>query len=232
MARKDKTYILKTVAIDTAAARTGVAYLDGVDCLQEQFLLPGEKPSACLLPLIDSTLTKCGVRVEDLGLLVVNIGPGSFTGIRIGMAAAQGLSFALSLPVVGVSSLDVLAGSVSSGDQIIVWIDAKHGEVYHAAFENRNGVMKRLSGPLVADPGSLLKGINKKSVFIGEGTIKFRAEIIESLGDMAVFNDEALNFSSPAMLGRIGVGIFSAKRIYKTPSLQPNYVKTFSLDKN
>jgi tRNA threonylcarbamoyladenosine biosynthesis protein TsaB len=147
------------LALDTATPYVTVALLDALDAQprvllerrSEQRMKHGEQ----LAPLIESVLTDAGVVRHDLTAIAVGVGPGPFTGLRVGLVTARTLAFVLGLPVYGVCSLDVLAleaalGGTPVGRDFLVATDARRKEVYLASYDDQG---RRLDGPEVVRPG-------------------------------------------------------------------------------
>lgn len=126
--------------------------------------LPGE---------IEAALTEAGLQRGDIGLLAVATGPGAFTGLRIGLAAMQGLAMTLGRPVIGISALDALAAEVAGADLVAPWMDAQRGEVFAMLIDATVG--RALESPLAGDPASVLLSWRahlegRTAVFIGDAT--------------------------------------------------------------
>lgn len=126
--------------------------------------LPGE---------IEAALTEAGLQRSDIGLLAVATGPGAFTGLRIGLAAMQGLAMTLGRPVIGISALDALAAEVAGADLVAPWMDAQRGEVFAMLIDATAG--RTLESPLAGDPASVLLSWRahlerRTAVFIGDAT--------------------------------------------------------------
>jgi tRNA threonylcarbamoyladenosine biosynthesis protein TsaB len=158
------------LAFDTATPFVSVALHDGEDVVAElasdQKMRHGEQ----LAPLIDAALRQQGLVRQDLTALAVGVGPGPFTGLRVGLVTARTLAFVLEIPVYGVCSLDVLAletvesGTVS-GD-FVVATDARRKEVYLATYDDGG---RRLDGPVVDKPAVLATGLPA----VGEGSLLY-----------------------------------------------------------
>jgi len=125
---------MKVLAIDTALAACGIAITDGDRTLASHRRVMGRGQAEVLLPEVRAAMQAAGLGFADLDLIAVTIGPGSFTGIRTGIAAARGLGLATGKPVIGIVTLDVLAAA--AGPQalpVVALIDAHRGEVYGRA---------------------------------------------------------------------------------------------------
>ncbi|MPS49333.1 tRNA (adenosine(37)-N6)-threonylcarbamoyltransferase complex dimerization subunit type 1 TsaB [Methylobacillus sp.] len=125
---------MKLLALDTSTEYLSLALLlDGK--LAERELLAGQSHSQRILPLLRELLDETGLSLRDLDGIAFGAGPGSFTGLRIACGVAQGLAFGAGLPVIGVSTLLALAEDAQGADRVIACLDARMGEVYHAAYE-------------------------------------------------------------------------------------------------
>lgn len=140
-----------------------------------------------LFSLIDHVLSDSGVTLEHLSLLAVATGPGSFTGLRIGASAMQGLALARSLPLVGVPTLDALAHAAPPVDGLVVpLLDARMGEVFGAFYRVTPDGLEKVGGDRVAPVAGLLgemPGTGGAVVFIGDGADRYSAEIRAALPD-------------------------------------------------
>lgn len=139
---------MKLLAIDSSASPASAAIAEDGRLLAEFFLHTGLTHSQTLMPMIDSVLKLSGLSIEDLGLIAVTKGPGSFTGVRIGVASAKGLAMPYRIPCLGVSALEAIAYNFygDPDDKIIcACMDARCGQVYNAMFEIRNGEVLRLT---------------------------------------------------------------------------------------
>lgn len=157
-----------TLALDTANDRIAIALAgDGRAEVRAETISRGHAER--LFPLIDEILLATDVKVEDIGRIAVNVGPGSFTGIRIAVAAARGLGLALGIPVVGIDSLQLIAASLDepADGPVLSAVDARRGEVYAALYGPKGDV---LEAPFVADADSVLARLgDRAAVLAGSG---------------------------------------------------------------
>ncbi|KTG23227.1 tRNA threonylcarbamoyladenosine biosynthesis protein TsaB [Idiomarina sp. WRN-38] len=142
------------LAIDTSTENCSVALVHDGKLTTRDIESPREH-SQKLLPFVEEVLDSAGVSLAELDGLVVGAGPGSFTGVRIGVSMAQGLAFSADLPVYPVCSLQALAQQANRKNDVagvVACIDARMGEVYYALYANENGVAVAQSEPAVAKP--------------------------------------------------------------------------------
>ena len=157
-----------TLALDTANDRVAVALAgDGRETVRAEAISRGHAER--LFPLIDEVLTTAGVEIESVRRIAVNVGPGSFTGIRIAVAAGRGLGLALGVPVVGIDALRLIAASLEEPAEgpILAAVDARRGEVYAALYDTKGNV---LEAPFAADAESVLDRLGARvAVIAGSG---------------------------------------------------------------
>jgi tRNA threonylcarbamoyl adenosine modification protein YeaZ len=158
------------LAFDTATPHVTVALHDGEDVVVELVAERSMKHAEQLAPLIEQAMAQAGIVRQDLTAIAAGVGPGPFTGLRVGLVTARTLAFVLEIPVYGVCSLDVLAveaadsGAVTS--EFVVATDARRKEVYLARYDERG---HRLAGPVVDKPAMLATD----DVVVGEGGVLY-----------------------------------------------------------
>ncbi len=159
---------MKCLSIDTVTASCSVALFDGSQTIGRKEVQPGGH-SRLVLDMVDRTLVDSGLCLAQLDAIVVDTGPGSFTGARIGLGVAQGLAYGADLPVIGVCSLEVMAISMDSGI-VAAAIDARMKQVYCALYEVRaSGRPAPLMAPCVCSPGQFAAGLGQAQYGVGNG---------------------------------------------------------------
>lgn len=163
------------LALESSAKTASAALFEDGKFLGQYFQADGLTHSSTLLPMAEALVKNTGHRINELGCVAVAHGPGSFTGLRIGMAAAKGLAWALEKPAIGVSTLEAMAygGPDEDGAMLCCVMDARRGQVYNALFEMRGGVPQRLCPDRaisLADLEAELKTYSEKSwIVLGDG---------------------------------------------------------------
>lgn len=143
---------MNILALDTSTDYCSVAlWRDGV--VHERGALAGQSHSEILLDMVDAVLADGGVRLEALDGIAYGRGPGSFTGLRIACAVAQGLAYAVGIPLVGIGTLHAMAAACGA-PRVICCLDARMQEVYHAAYVREGDSYQELSAPLVCAPAA------------------------------------------------------------------------------
>lgn len=178
---------LKILTIDTSSNCSSVSLSDGSTLLGECILGEDRSDSGRLLQSVRSLLQAASLAPEGLDALAVSLGPGSFTGVRVGIATVKGLAIATGKPVVGFSSLAMLAMNLPySAYPVAPLYDARKGELYAGLYR-----VGQLAEPVVPDavipPEEFLSGIRQPTVFLGDGAVRYRELITERLGELALF---------------------------------------------
>ena len=161
---------MNILAVDTAGKTVGVALLQDDRLLYECYLDAGMTHSETLMPLIDNCLKLCGMGCKDIDLYGVNAGPGSFTGLRIGLAAVKGLAFPRETLCAPVSTLEALAGGHTGSGTVLCAREARRAQVYSAAFDLE--AHERLmddDARAVADLAEFVENCKKPLFFVGDG---------------------------------------------------------------
>lgn len=158
------------LSIDSSATAASAALTEDSKLLGEFFTNTDFTHSRTLAPMIDNLLTVCGKTTDDIGLVAVSNGPGSFTGVRIGVSVAKGIAFADDLPCVAVSTLESMAYNLTLTDCIVCAVmDARRNQVYNAMFRIRFGEVERLCEDRAISIAELKEEIKEK--YLGERVI-------------------------------------------------------------
>ncbi len=179
---------IKILAVDSSSITGSVALCQGEALVAESLLNVRSTHSEKLLKQVDLLLGEAGWKLEDLDLLAVVTGPGSFTGLRIGVATIKGLAQVLNKPVVPVSSLQAIAMNLPlSPVPICAFLDARKKEVYSQLFEWHSvGGSVAINEPSVLSPERLLKELSGEVALVGDGVLLYRHLIEDILADRAV----------------------------------------------
>jgi tRNA threonylcarbamoyladenosine biosynthesis protein TsaB len=171
---------MRIFAIDTSQKTVSVAILVDTIILADIFINSGRHHSEILMPLTEQAFRLAGMQPHEIDLFAVTIGPGSFTGLRIGAAAIKGLILATGKPVVGVSTLDALAhGAVHAGKHMICpMLDAQKNQIYTTLYRSAVGMaMEKIGEEHVIDVDRWLNGLPEDIYFLGDGAVKYHRQI-------------------------------------------------------
>lgn len=161
---------MRLLAVETSTLAGGVALLEGERLRGEYLLDVSATHSERLMPAIDRPLGDAGWGAPDLQALAVAVGPGSFTGLRIGLSAVKGLALALGIPVAAVPTLDAMAASLAFASlPVCPVLDARRGEVYACLYRWNDGAMRREWEYLALTPEDLASKIDEPTILLGDG---------------------------------------------------------------
>ena len=137
---------MKILALETSAKSVSCAVVEDGAPLASAYQCTGLTHSRTLLPMVDAMLKNADLTIDDMDALAIAAGPGSFTGLRIGIAAVKGLAWAADKPCLGISTLDAMAENIAHLNGLVVGaMDARRAQVYNAVFEAKDGVLTRLT---------------------------------------------------------------------------------------
>ena len=197
---------MKILAIDTSTRVGSIAVVEGPLLKAQQILNISATHNQRLLPGIERILADTGWSLDDLDGFAVSIGPGSFTGLRIGLSIVKGFAWATGKPLAAVPTLDALAVNVSCvPHKICPILDARKGEVYTAVYRRGDeGIPQRLTSYMVIKPAELVALISETTVIVGDGLLSYGDYLKRELGNRLVLPSPHLNVihaSSVAWLG-------------------------------
>ena len=222
---------MKILGIDTSTPIGSVALIDGDNLAAEHTLNIVQAHSSRLMPAIDTVLKWSDITAADLDGCAVGIGPGSFTGIRIGVATIKSLCYALDKPIVGVSTLEAVAYNLRWTNGVICpLLDARRSEVYGAIFEGGTE-WQRLSEDLCLSLDVFLDRLDPHTSpehtlnFVGDGLLTYGDAVRERLGERAHFADAIFNVPRGATIAHLGAQRLHNGDIDDYWTLVPNYVR-------
>ena len=164
---------MKILALETSAKAVSAAVTEDGKVLASGYQDTGLTHSRTLMPIVEHILKNTDLTVQDCDVIAVAAGPGSFTGIRIGVSAAKGLAFAAEKPAVGVSTLAAMARNVAWLDGLVICaMDARRQQVYNALFQAENGTLTRLTPDRaisLEDLAAEVKGDQRPKIIVGDG---------------------------------------------------------------
>lgn len=192
------------LGIDTSNDTLGVSVWRDDKVIGEFVTNLKKNHSVRLLPAIAEVMKECDVTPQDLTKIAIAEGPGSYTGLRIGVTVAKTMAWDLQIPLVGVSSLALMAQNGRFFDGLIIPImDARRGNVYGGIYKNEAQGLVAVKSDQHLSFEDLLAGLDAKSdvLFIGDGAVNFQEEIAAQLGTRATIAEAALCYPRPAFLG-------------------------------
>ena len=217
---------MKVLGIDTSTSCGSVGLIDDGEVISDYLLNVPVTHSQRLLGAIELVLREAGCPIENLDGWAIALGPGSFTGLRIGVSAVKGLAFATGKPVTGVSTLDVLASQIAPTPYLICPVlDARKKEVYTAFYRFENNLIKRQSDDQAIKPEDLVRRIKEQTIFLGDGARTYRDFFLNSLSSLALFPSVPFHLSHGSMVAKLGSELLQRSECLDLSTFAPIYVR-------
>ena len=212
---------MKILSIDTASNLCTVAVLENEKCIKEIIVNDARNHSEKIMPVIEQALLESNLTLQNIDLIVCDKGPGSFTGIRIGVGTVLAFKDSLNIPCIGISSLEALAYNINTDGIICSLIDAKNNNVYFGVFEKKNNIVTQLEELSFKTIEEIIPILNKydKIIFVGDGSTQHK-EFLHSNFNTSTFSDK--NDLSSFSLGLAGLSAYN-KNI--NSDLMPLYLR-------
>jgi tRNA threonylcarbamoyladenosine biosynthesis protein TsaB len=216
---------MRLLAIDTSTASCAVALFENGQLLFESIYTAGKTHSRHLMTMIDQGLAACRWRLKDVNGFAVTRGPGTFTGLRIGISTVKGLAAAAGKPVAGISSLAALAYPLSVQDEPVVpMIDARRGEVYWAVFQHGSISVDATGEGSVCAPDALSRKIPPGAALVGSGAQLYRELFAERCPRIRIACDP-LHIIRASSVGWLALERFGRNDADPLDRLIPDYIR-------
>ncbi len=222
------------LGIDTATEQVGCAIGGHEGVLAAFQAAKGRRHAEVLTPAIQFTCRQAGVELSEIGAVAVDVGPGLFTGLRVGVATAKAMASALRIPVIGVSSLDLVAFPVRwSNRRIVSVIDARRGEVFTGSYRQVPGGLQRVSPHVLESPEQLaseLQALGEEYLAVGDGALRYG----EVLSDISRLEVADLGLAHPSAGSLVQLAHARALREdFESPwEIQPVYLRKADVEIN
>lgn len=215
------------LGVETATQQVGVAIGGHEGVLAQAHTARGRRHAENLTPAIDFVRRQARVDLREISCVAVDLGPGLFTGLRVGVAAAKAMASALRVPMIGVTSLDLVAFPVRFSPRLIVTaIDARRGEVFYALYRQVPGGVQRLGEPRIGTPDDLaseLLAARDDILLVGDGALRY-IEAFEGLSKVEVA-DQGLAYPSASSLVQLAHAQALREQWVKPWELTPLYLR-------
>ncbi len=220
---------MKVLAIDTSSMSATCAIIDDDRLLVEYILNHKLTHSQKIMPIIKEALDSCSLKPEDIDVFAVAKGPGSFTGLRIGVATVNGLAQATNKKVVGVSTLDALAFNLPYCEGIIVPImDARRERVFTGIYKWTNGnlhIIKEQTALEVKELIEILRERPEKIILVGDGTLVYKEVLSEALGEKVIFAPRSANMARASSVAELAMSKAVEGKTESYFELIPDYLR-------
>jgi len=215
------------LGIDTATAQVSVAVGGHEGVLASTRSVRGRQHAETLVPSIEFVCRQARIELSEISVVAVDLGPGLFTGLRVGVAAAKAMAHALRVPMIGVSSLDLVAFPLRFSSKLIVAaVDARRGELFTAFYRQVPGGIQRLTPHHVVSPDDLaseLLATAEECVLVGDGAVRYR-EVFEGLHKVEII-EEGLAYPAASSLVMLAHAQALREQWVKPWDLQPLYLR-------
>ncbi|MGI6124102.1 MAG: tRNA (adenosine(37)-N6)-threonylcarbamoyltransferase complex dimerization subunit type 1 TsaB [Acetivibrionales bacterium] len=218
-----------TLAVDTSGITASVAVVEDKKVLAELSTKHGKTHSQKILPMIKTTLSMLNKELKDVDLFAASIGPGSFTGLRIGVVTIKGLAYSLKRPVCGIPTLDALAYSMPDFNGIISpMLDARNNQVFTAYYRKINGSLDKIepdSGITIDEWIIKAREYNENILVIGNGVELHFPKLSENLGDKVIRSQLAMSYPRASATALLAEEAYYNNKMLTAFELEPFYLR-------
>lgn len=214
---------MKILGIDTTTPRLCLGlYVDGK--FYEYSLQVGRSLSALLVPTIQRMISAVGVKITEIDYFACGLGPGSFTGMRIGLATIKGLSVVKNKPIIGISTLDILAKNAPLQDRLIVTaLDAKRSLIYCSSYKYQQGDLKRQSAYALLSLEELIKKFPSEVVVLGDAVALYNDALLAQIKHVTVLDKDYWSPQAHNLIS-LALGKIKAKQFSSVLTIKPLYL--------
>jgi len=217
------------LALDTSSIVATVALMEDDKLIGEYTINHKRTHSQKLMPMIAELLESCETDMEHVHYVAVAEGPGSFTGLRIGVATAKGLAHAMNIPVVGISTLDALAFNLPFCHGLICPIlDARRGQVYTAVYKWDDEVLHIIEEPMAITIEELADKLlfrPEKVIFVGDGIQENKELLLQKLGERVIIAPQSARMPKAAAVAQLALQKIQSGQVQSFYELTPEYLR-------
>jgi tRNA threonylcarbamoyladenosine biosynthesis protein TsaB len=217
-----------TLAFDTSSKTVAVAILQDDVILYDAIINVDLNHSEVLLPAIDQACLQTRIKISEIDLFACTIGPGSFTGLRIGVSTLKGLMLATGKPAVGISSLAALALNAGKSSKIICSLmDAGRGQVYSAFYRyNKGGFLDQIGTDKAVDLRDIIHNPEEEIIFVGDGAIKYAGIISNTKTKKINIASAAQPYIRASSVGILGREKYNRNELLNAEAVVPVYLRS------
>ena len=213
------------LSADTSSDKFSIAVLRGNKTIARFKAVSPNRQSSDMLPEIDRLLTANSLHIKDIGLFCIGLGPGSFTGLRIGITVMRTMALALKRPIVGIPSIDAIAHNVPACKKpICVIIDAKQRKLYVRFYKCRKGVLAPAGRIMLLEMEEFLSRVKSPVFFLGDGIKTYKGIMLKSGFSRESLAPEALWYPEAEIIGMLGVEKMRNRGKDNVFTLSPLYI--------
>lgn len=217
---------MKILAVDTSTSTCTVGIANAEGILAESVDSNGQTHARHLMGMVHRSIAASGIPMREIDGFAVVTGPGTFTGLRIGISTIKGLAYALSKPAVGVTSLSALASQADLPTKFVCPVmDARRNEVYYGLYVSEGGEMSQVGTHHVASPSELAGDVRGPCQFIGNGARLYRETFEAALGSLARFSHPCRDIIRAETIARLALKQFRKNETQKLSAVVPYYIR-------
>ncbi len=216
-----------TLGLDTSTKVASIAIIDGEKLIGEYSLSKDMSHSEKLMPMLRELLEQIDLKIEDIDLYAVAVGPGSFTGLRIGITTVKSFSHLFNKPIIGVSTLEALAYNLYGNDATIMpMLDARRDRIYTSLYEFHNSEIIEIEGSQILEMDNLEEKLKEfhKLVVVGDGSTVYKEQIKARLGDRVNFANLGQNITRGVSIAELGLKRYKEGQRDDPFTLIPEYI--------
>jgi tRNA threonylcarbamoyladenosine biosynthesis protein TsaB len=215
------------LAVDTSSKSASIGLLRDDDVLSEIFFNLDVNHSVVLLRALHNLLRLSRIELNEIDLFACTIGPGSFTGLRVGASTIKGLALATKKPIAGVSTLEALAFNITCSKIIVCpMLDAKKDQVYTALYRTaQDYTLEKMKSERVTDIRAFLQCIDEEVIFVGDGSVKYAELISDMLPGKCYFASGCHQHVRAAVVGILGKKKYYAGDVLDSVTFAPVYLR-------
>jgi len=224
---------MRILSVDTSTATCTVGLVDGDNLVAESVDQSGRTHARHIMAMLNDSLNQAHMSLEDVDGFAVITGPGTFTGLRIGISTVQGMAYALSKPVAGITSLDALAAQAQTALQYICpMVDARRQEVYYGIYASHARGLRQTGPYQVASPAAMLEHIQGPCYFLGTGARMYRQLIADTLGSRASFSEAEMDRIHSEVIAKLARAQLQTVTDQQLPDASPVYIRRSDAEVN
>lgn len=227
---------MKILAIESASVTASCAVSENGIILGEYTLNHKKTHSEKLMPLIETLMKELELKIQDIDVIAISGGPGSYTGLRIGAAIAKSMAYAANIPIVNVPTTKSLAGNIFDlNNHIVPVMDAKAGRIYTGIYkwENEELVTVKEQFPCsIVELIEILNEYNVTFIFNGDGSVNYRNIIEDKLKGRVHFAPEKFNYLNASTLSSLGFEMVLKEEMVKASDFKPQYLRLSQAERN
>ncbi len=213
---------MKILGIDTSTKFLCLGLYDQ-GRIYEYNLECGRKTSALLALTINRVLQALGWRLKDINYFACGLGPGSFTGLRIGVATIKAMAWSLDKPVLGISSLDILAKNAAQDGLVMPAVDAKRNLIYCSIYKNKKGTLRRTAPYMLLSIDEFLKKVKAGSILLGDATALYKEKILKNTSDVTMLDRDYWQLKGTNIIN-LALKRLKEKKINNAFDIKPIYL--------